>query len=108
MKMGYRSDVAVRFTPEAAKVVKIFAEMDNNIQELIEFADTADYDAGSFRWQHVKWYEDYPDITAFMDMLYQLHDEDYGMIRLGESEDDIERYGCPCDFEIWVTRSIEW
>ena len=106
--MGYRSQVAVKFTPEAIKVVKIFAQLDNSIRELIEDACIACYDSCSFRWDHIKWYEDHPDIIAFMDLLYQLNDEDYGMIRLGDEDGDIERYGSPCDFDMWVTRSIEW
>ena len=57
----------------------------------------------------IKWYEnDDEAIMAFMDMLDQLGDENYGMIRLGEESDDVGYYGCPSSFDMYVERNIQW
>ena len=45
---------------------------------------------------------------AFMDMLDQLGDENYGMIRLGEENDDVGYYGNTNKFDMYVERRIEW
>ena len=39
-----------------------------------------------------------------MDMLDQLGDENYGMIRLGEESDDVGHYGCTDKFDMYVER----
>lgn len=107
--MGYRSEVVVKFSEKAAEVVKGFCEMDKQIKELIDVADTKCDDFSSIRWTRIKWYEnDDEAIVAFMDMLDQLGDENYGMIRLGEALDDVEYYGDPPSFDMYVDRSIEW
>ena len=49
-----------------------------------------------------------PLVMAFMDMLDQLGDENYGMIRLGEESDDVGYYGCPSSFDMYVERNIQW
>ena len=105
--MGYRSEVAVRFSDNAAKVVKKFYELDKQIKELIDGAQYCD-DFSSILWDWIKWYDNYPEISAFMDMLDQLGCEDYGMIRVGEEYDDVEYYGDPPLFDMYVNRSIQW
>jgi len=109
--MGYRSEVVVRFSDNAVKVVKKFYELDKQIKELIDDSeDSINWEnVQAIYWDHIKWYEnDDEAIMAFMDMLDQLGDENYGMIRLGEETDDVGYYGCPCNFDMYVNRSIEW
>lgn len=105
--MGYRSEVVVKFSEKASEVVKGFYKMDKQIKELIDAADFCD-DFSSIHWTYIKWYDSYEDITAFMDMLDQIGDENYGMIRLGDDFDDMEYYGDPPSFDMYVNRSIEW
>ena len=109
--MGYRSEVVVKFSDNAVKVVKKFYELDKQIKELIDASESDRTWEGinAIHWDWIKWYEDDDEaIMAFMDMLDQLGDENYGMIRLGEESDDVGYYGCPSNFDMYVNRSIEW
>ena len=106
--MGYRSEVVVKFSEKASEVVKVFYKMDKQIKELIDAADTKCADFSSIHWGWIKWYDNFEDITAFMDMLDQIGDENYGMIRLGDDVNDVEHYGDPSSFDMYVNRTIEW
>jgi len=41
---------------------------------------------------------------AFLDC----HDWQFGFIRLGEEDNDIERMGQPSEYDLFVSRAIEW
>ena len=110
--MGYRSEVVVKFSDNAVKVVKKFYELDKQIKELID--DSERYADGhiqlqAIHWNWIKWdEEDDESIVAFMDMLDQLGEENYGMIRLGDAHDDMEHYGNTTKFHMYIERKIEW
>ena len=109
--MGYRSEVIVKFSDNAVKVVKKFYELDKQIKELIDDSEnsTGWEQIQALHWDWIKWYEDDDEaIMAFMDMLDQLGDENYGMIRLGEESDDVGHYGCTDKFDMYVERNIQW
>ena len=109
--MGYRSEVVVKFSDNAVKVVKKFYELDKQIKELIDDSQnsTGWEQIQALHWDWIKWYEDDDEaIMAFMDMLDQLGDENYGMIRLGEESDDVGHYGCTDKFDMYVERNIQW
>ena len=109
--MGYRSEVVVKFSDNAVKVVKKFYELDKQIKELIDGSEnsTGWEQIQALHWDWIKWYEDDDEaIAAFMDMLDQLGDENYGMIRLGEESDDVGHYGCTDKFDMYVERNIQW
>ena len=109
--MGYRSEVVVKFSDNAVKVVKKFYELDKQIKELIDCSEnwTGWEQIQALHWDWIKWYEDDDEaIMAFMDMLDQLGDENYGMIRLGEESDDVGHYGCTDKFDMYVERNIQW
>ena len=109
--MGYRSEVVVKFSDNAVKVVKKFYELDKLIKELIDDSEnsTGWEQIQALHWDWIKWYEDGDEaIMAFMDMLDQLGDENYGMIRLGEESDDVGHYGCTDKFDMYVERNIQW
>ena len=109
--MGYRSEVVVKFSDNAVKVVKKFYELDKQIKELIDDSEnsTGWEQIQAMHWDWIKWYEDGDEaIMAFMDMLDQLGDENYGMIRLGEESDDVGHYGCTDKFDMYVERNIQW
>ena len=109
--MGYRSEVVVKFSDNAVKVVKKFYELDKQIKELIDDSEnsTGWEQIQALHWDWIKWYEDDDEaIMAFMDMLNQLGDENYGMIRLGERNDDTECYGNTDKFDMYVERNIQW
>ena len=109
--MGYRSEVVVKFSDNAVKVVKKFYELDKQIKELIDDSEnsTGWEQIQAMHWDWIKWYEDDDEaIMAFMDMLDQLGDENYGMIRLGEEIDDVGHYGSTDKFDMYVERNIQW
>lgn len=109
--MGYRSEVVLKLSDNAVKVVKKFYELDKQIKELIDDSeDSISWEnVQAIYWSSIKWHENNDEaIMVFMDMLDQLGDENYGMIRLGEETDDVGYYGCPCNFDMYVERKIEW
>ena len=108
--MGYRSEVVVKFSDNAVKVVKKFYELDKQIKQLIDDSENSIgwEQIQALNWDWIKWYDDDEAIMAFMDMLDQLGDENYGMIRLGEESDDVGYYGNPCNFDMYVERNIQW
>ena len=109
--MGYRSEVVVKFSDNAVKVVKKFYELDKQIKQLIDDSEnsTGWEQIQAMHWDWIKWYEDDDEaIMAFMGMLDQLGDENYGMIRLGEESDDVGHYGCTDKFDMYVERNIQW
>ena len=109
--MGYRSEVVVKFSDNAVKVVKKFYKLDKQIKELIDDSENSIgwEQIQAINWNWIKWYEDTDEtIVAFMDMLNQLGDDDYGMIRLGEESDDVGYYGNTDKFDMYVERNIQW
>ncbi len=108
--MGYRSEVVVKFSDNAVKVVKKFYELDKQIKQLIDDSeDSIGWEKiQALHWDWIKWYGDDEAIMAFVDMLDQIGDENYGMIKLGEESDDVRYYGCPSNFDMYVERSIQW
>ena len=108
--MGYRSEVVVKFSDNAVKVVKKFYELDKQIKELIDDSENSIgwEQIQALHWDWIKWYDDDEDIMAFIDMLDQIGDENFGMIRLGEESDDVGHYGSTDKFDMYVERNIQW
>jgi hypothetical protein len=54
-----------------------------------------DHESGAvvYCWDCVKWYDDFPEISQLESFMESLEDEDYLFIRIGESEDDMEKNG---------------
>ena len=116
--MGYRSDVIFACTADAVPIMLAEVGKSPALKKLL-FADAeemqlGDYDShGSylFRWEGVKWYDGYPSIQAFNQMIEKivekLDDEAYRWVCIGEEMDDnrIEGFG----FEhIYISREITY
>ena len=106
--MGYRSEVALGLCPEADQLLKANAEMIPDLAELIK--DNESNVPERYYWSHIKWYDGYPEIGAMQSFLgfLECHDYQFGFIRLGEEEDDIERAGHPYEYDMFVNREISW
>ena len=108
--MGYRSEVCLRIDKEAitkeqwAEVEKLWP---NEIEEVTVTDNESYY---HFYAEDVKWYEDcgYKDVDVVMNLIVELDDDEYGMLRVGESPGDIEEYGQPYDFEIYASTTITY
>ena len=106
--MGYRSEVALALCSEADELLKANAKW---IPELAELIKDSESDAEErYFWSSIKWYESFPEIDAMNRFLafLECHDYQFGFIRLGEEEDDIERMGHPSEYDMYIQRSIEW
>ena len=116
--MGYRSDVIFACTADAVPILLAEAGKSAALQELL-FADAdekllGDYDSeGSylFRWNHIKWYDGYPAIQAFNQMIEKieekLDEEAYRWVCIGEELDDNEIKGFGFEY-IYISRGIEY
>tara|TARA_R110002072_G_scaffold104563_2_gene229162 strand:+ start:234 stop:584 length:351 start_codon:yes stop_codon:yes gene_type:complete len=102
--MGYRSDVIFACVADAVPIMLAEAGKNAALKELL-FANAdeqllGDYDShGSylFRWSHVKWYDGYPQIQAFNQMIEKieekLDEEAYRWVCIGEELEDNEIKG---------------
>jgi len=131
--MGYRSQVILAVTPEAASAFMALCAKDPKVLEFCHEADTftSGYDReGDYFmfWDQIKWYEGYPEVDALQKFVTALEDDDlsdYGepkhpkrpdgqnvewgeyfrFVRLGEDTDDLTESGWAFD-GIGVTRSV--
>ena len=107
--MGYRSDVFLRVTDDTKKVFEAARKICKHFDGLLTDSEfECGKDSNNFIWNHTKWYDNYPEIESFNNVISQISEEEYGMIRLGEETNDIEYYGSPCDFGMYVSRTVEW
>ncbi len=116
--MGYRSDVIFACTADAVPILLAEAGKSPALKELL-FADAdekllGDYDSeGSylFRWTGIKWYDGYPSIQAFKQMIQKivekLDEEAYRWVCIGEEVDDNEVEGWGFD-HIYISREITY
>ena len=116
--MGYRSDVIFACTADAVPILLAEAGKSAALQELL-FADAdekllGNYDSeGSylFRWECIKWYDAYPAIQAFKQMIQKivekLDEEAYRWVCIGEEVDDNEVEGWGFD-HIYISREITY
>jgi len=118
--MGYRSDITVVIYGSecnAEKYEALRVLMPTTFAEAYGMWDgCAEWDTLHktliFRIEDVKWYETYPEVTAFTKMLETLTDEldyNYEMVRLGENYEDIEQTfgGSDVDYILCVQRSVD-
>lgn len=109
--MGYRSELVIKFSEDAAEALAAAKGMDPNLAELLEHNEHRHIGSGNvdcIYFSHTKWYEGYEDVDSMMSFLSQLNNEDYGFMRIGEDNDDIEELGTPWEYDIYISRSISW
>ena len=128
--MGYRSEVVLAVSKKMmphflghlsqcddAAYKFVFMETDKKIE---------DYDGEGttvFSWDHVKWYESYPEVKAINDFVQMNTDylysasedfddhsyaEHFRFVRMGESYDDIEEEGWLCSGDIIINRALSF
>ena len=115
--MGYRSEVAIALTSEAANKLFVLQEFCPELKELINDADeTSHFDKQSIDrgfdtklyWNHIKWYDTYTEIQQMETFLYQIleDDEAFLFLRIGEETDDMESRGHFWESDMYIQRSI--
>ncbi len=108
--MGYRSEVVIKFSDEAAEVVRAARDLCPILKELFDGNEaSSDPDrVDVLYFSYAKWYEDYKEVAAIEDLLEQLNEEDFGFMRVGEETGDVETRGEPWEYNIHLSRSISW
>ena len=108
--MGYRSDVYLRFAEPIVEVIDAARKLDDNLDKMLSDgeAERTDKVKTDFHWEYTKWYDTYPEVQAVENLLEMLQDDDYGFIRLGEEEGDIERKGYPSEYDMYINTAVEW
>ena len=114
--MGYRSDVAFACDPIIKQVVETVSEWDKGFKDLLDYGeDMSADDFGRWKFEHVKWYEGYPDVQVIENIMVMCDDVDvngcgydsYGFVRIGEELEDVEMKGDPSSFDLYVNRSLD-
>ena len=105
--MGYRSEVYLRIAETLVEVIDAARKLDDNLDKMLSDAAT-EGNKTDFTWEYTKWYDTYPEVQAVESLLDMLQDDDYGFIRLGEEEGDIERKGYPGEYDMYINTAVEW
>jgi len=108
--MGYRSEVAIQLSDDAARLLYAVAEHQGELKELLEEAETTiDFEAddigGKLHWDSIKWYDGFLAVETIM---MTIPDDDFHFIRIGEETDDITQRGASYDSDMYVQRAIAW
>ena len=116
--MGYRSDIVIGVGKEV--LVRHLLSPCIPSALMNEPYTTID-DVVYWRLEGWKWYEGYDEVIEILDFfrlldnwldegvekyLNETHVSLYGALRIGEDDDDMETWGCPGDFDIYLERSI--
>lgn len=111
--MGYHSEVAIRCQDKAFEMFKEAWSKFKFIPDKIYHHK----DDHLIYWDYVKWYEDYPDVSAIENIMSELNklsnDEaiekkmGYRFMRLGEDDTDIETKDNTYDIGLWMIRKID-
>ena len=106
--MGYRSEVYLRIAEPLVEVVDDARKLDENLDKMLSEGATLGKEKTDFTWEYTKWYDTYPEVQAVENLLDMLQDDDYGFIRVGEEEGDIESKGHPSEYDMYINTSVDW
>lgn len=127
--MGYRSDIVIA----VRKDIYLKAQLLQNIPKSLSEAAVIAHPHGSALYWEIhgwKWYEGYPEVQEIIDWMAWLADEEenpferveiyrdkdnkpifselgaFGAIRVGEDATDIEEWGYPTEFDLYISTAI--
>ena len=108
--MGYRSEVYLRIAEPLIEVVDAARKLDENLDKMLSDGEAERIDEAKtdFYWEYTKWYDTYPEVRAVESLLDMLQDDDYGFIRLGEEQGDIEQKGYPSEYDMYTSTAVDW
>ena len=113
--MGYRSEVALAVTTDAATLLKILSKHNKDLEEILEEGITIeewreDYIRQGhtivFEWGDIKWYTDAPGVKQLEDFMIMTDETEWRFARVGESADDSVIDGQFYDSGLYISRSI--
>lgn len=112
--MGYRSDIVIGVRKEILAEDLLTGFIPKRLKEEPQIHSG---DLVYWKLEGLKWYSSYPEIEAIEDFFKELSGRTqptvdgksvplFGALRIGENDDDIEAWGKPGEFEIWLNRGI--
>ena len=113
--MGYRSEVALALTQDAAKLFKAICDHNSGLKSLIEDCDTtygweeSEIEQGyttKLHWTHIKWYDGYLEIDQIQEFMNNVDEEEWHFLRIGEETEDIDQQGAFWESDMYITRAI--
>ena len=111
--MGYRSDVRFAMRKEQYLNCQLLDNIPSAIKELtpITCGDALYWEINGW-----KWYDSYPEVRQINEWFEWLDKENdlrsegkrgiFGGMRIGEDASDVQYWGYPADFDIYLVRSI--
>lgn len=124
--MGYRSEVVLAVDKEIAPFFTALLAKNPEVERLCRDADQFESgyeEEGDFfiYWNHIKWYESYPEIGAIEEFLNELRGEEeddfpgvenvyerWRFIRIGEEMDDMQEEGGGFYDNISIQRAVSF
>lgn len=101
--MGYRSNIVIAINK------KILARdlISPCIPTVLKNEEHQDIEGNRY-WvlEQWRWYPDYPKIKQIEDFFGELSDEEFGAVRVGKNDGDVQSWGDPYAFDIEVRTSI--
>jgi len=121
--MGYRSDICFAVTKEALAIKLLKEEKEPAMfsEDWVEIEEIGNI--WYYSIDNIKWYEGYNEVDEVMAWLstiepiiktrgngvtvhHEWEEEQYGFLRIGEDDEDIEFRGDPGHYDIWMERHI--
>lgn len=102
--MGYRSDLIIAVSNEI-----ILEDMvANTIPKIVKRLDFKLRGMGTYyRIEGWKWYDEDQNVAALLEWFGSMDEDKFGVVRVGEDADDIEEWGTPYLFDIYVQTTID-
>ena len=117
--MGYRSDVGLALSKAGAfRLYEKLNFLDKNSDSYIQTTNLLEYahkhqkheksGAELFLWDYLKWYDSFPEIRFFENLMGELEWDDFLFLCIGEDMNDNEEKGSFWDnpFELTILRTI--
>ena len=105
--MGYESKVAIGCSRKVVKKYKNIFEEQNIYPDEIYANDNC----AAFFWNWTKWYDDFDDVKAVMNLTEELMEDDENCIsylRIGEEFGDYEELGTPGIIYPFIDIKVNW
>ena len=106
--MGYRSNIIIAINKEVRARHLITNEIPACLTNDDSVIKEADERTGNlyFKIEDWKWYSTYPEIQAIEKWFESMQEHEFGAMRMGEDDDDTQRWGEPYDFDICLNRYL--
>jgi hypothetical protein len=105
--MGYRSDVHIGLSTKAKTQILITSTpLPGLMREKYCSVDNHESGITYYSWESLKWYDGYDNVDEVMNFLAELGGEEYGFIRIGEDDSDVEYQGSIWDLGMAINTSV--